>query len=72
MDQALGTEGVKFDARTFNWIGSPVEDNNVFWGWHTNPVKTIEQDGRTQIPTIAIALKPVPMPRSSISGPIIF
>ncbi len=42
MDQALGTEGVKFDARTFNWIGSPVEDNNVFWGWHTNPVKTIE------------------------------
>ena len=43
MDQALGTEGVKFDARKFNWIGSPVEDNNVFWGWHTNPVKTIEQ-----------------------------
>jgi tripartite-type tricarboxylate transporter receptor subunit TctC len=42
MDQALGTEGVKFDARKFNWIGSPVEDNNVFWGWHTNPVKTIE------------------------------
>ena len=43
MDQALGTEGVKFDARKFNWIGSPVEDNNVFWGWHTNPVKTIEE-----------------------------
>jgi tripartite-type tricarboxylate transporter receptor subunit TctC len=42
MDQALGTEGVKFDARKFNWIGSPIEDNNVFWGWHTNPVKTIE------------------------------
>ena len=42
MDQALGTEGVKFDARKFNWIGSPVEDNNVFWGWHTNSVKTIE------------------------------
>jgi tripartite-type tricarboxylate transporter receptor subunit TctC len=42
MDQALGTAGVKFDARKFNWIGSPIEDNNVFWGWHTNPVKTIE------------------------------
>ena len=42
MDQALGTDGVKFDARKFNWIGSPIEDNNVFWGWHTNPVKTIE------------------------------
>jgi tripartite-type tricarboxylate transporter receptor subunit TctC len=43
MDQALGTEGVKFDARKFNWIGSPIEDNNVFWGWHANPVKTIEE-----------------------------
>jgi tripartite-type tricarboxylate transporter receptor subunit TctC len=43
MDQALGTEGVKFDTRKFNWIGSPIEDNNVFWGWHANPVKTIEQ-----------------------------
>jgi tripartite-type tricarboxylate transporter receptor subunit TctC len=42
MDQALGTEGVKFDARKFQWVGSPIEDNNVFWGWHTNPVKTIE------------------------------
>jgi tripartite-type tricarboxylate transporter receptor subunit TctC len=47
MDQALGTAGVKFDARNFHWVGSPVEDNNVFWGWHTNPVKTIE-DARTQ------------------------
>ena len=43
MDQALGTEGVKFDARKFHWIGSPIEDNNVFWAWHTNPVKTIEE-----------------------------
>ena len=42
MDQALGTEGVKFDARKFHWIGSPIEDNNVFWGWHTAPAKTIE------------------------------
>ena len=49
MDQALGTEGVKFDARKFNWIGSPVEDNNVFWGWHTNPVKTIEDAQRARI-----------------------
>ena len=48
MDQALGTEGVKFDARKFNWIGSPVEDNNVFWGWHTNPVKTIERRGGSE------------------------
>jgi tripartite-type tricarboxylate transporter receptor subunit TctC len=42
MDQALGTEGVQFDARKFHWLGSPIEEVNVFWGWHTNPVKTIE------------------------------
>ena len=48
MDQALGTAGVKFDARKFNWIGSPIEDNNVFWGWHTNPVKTIEDAKRRE------------------------
>jgi tripartite-type tricarboxylate transporter receptor subunit TctC len=48
MDQALGTPGVKFDARKFNWVGSPIEDNNVFWGWHTNPVKSIEDAQRHQ------------------------
>jgi tripartite-type tricarboxylate transporter receptor subunit TctC len=48
MDQALGTAGVKFDARKFNWIGSPTEDNNVFWAWHTYPVKTIEEAQRTE------------------------
>ena len=42
MDQALGAEGVQFDARKFHWIGSPVEDVNVFWAWHTNPVRTVE------------------------------
>jgi hypothetical protein len=42
MDQALGAEGVQFDASKFHWIGSPVEDVNVFWAWHTNPVKAIE------------------------------
>jgi tripartite-type tricarboxylate transporter receptor subunit TctC len=42
MDQALGTEGVTFDARKFHWIGSPVEDVNVFWAWHTHPIRRIE------------------------------
>ena len=49
MDQALGTEGVKFDARKFHWIGSPIEDVNVFWAWHTNPVRTIEDAQRARI-----------------------
>jgi len=42
MDQALGAEGVQFDARRFHWIGSPVEDVNVFWAWHTHPIRRIE------------------------------
>jgi tripartite-type tricarboxylate transporter receptor subunit TctC len=42
MDQALGAEGVQYDARKFHWIGSPVEDVNVFWAWHTHPIRTIE------------------------------
>jgi tripartite-type tricarboxylate transporter receptor subunit TctC len=42
MDQALGAEGVQYDARKFHWIGSPIEEVNVFWAWHTNPVKTVE------------------------------
>lgn len=42
MDQALGAEGVQFDARKLHWIGSPVEDVNVFWAWHTYPVQSIE------------------------------
>jgi tripartite-type tricarboxylate transporter receptor subunit TctC len=43
MDQALGAEGVQYDARKFHWIGSPIEEVNVLWAWHTNPVKTVEE-----------------------------
>jgi tripartite-type tricarboxylate transporter receptor subunit TctC len=42
MDQALGAEGVQYDARKFHWIGSPIEEVNVLWAWHTNPVRTVE------------------------------
>jgi tripartite-type tricarboxylate transporter receptor subunit TctC len=43
MDQALGAEGVQYDARKFHWIGSPIEEVNVLWAWQTNPVKTVEE-----------------------------
>jgi tripartite-type tricarboxylate transporter receptor subunit TctC len=42
MDQVIGAEGVQFDARKFQWIGSPIDEVNVLWSWHTNPVKTVE------------------------------
>jgi tripartite-type tricarboxylate transporter receptor subunit TctC len=42
MDQAIGSEGVQFDARKFHWLGSPIDEVNVFWAWHTNPIRRIE------------------------------
>lgn len=42
MLQAVGLEGVRFDAARFNWIGtlSPTQENLV--AWHTAPVKRFE------------------------------
>src|SRR5215210_1643943 len=42
MDQVIGAEGVQFDARKFHWIGSPIDEVNVLWAWHTNPVNSVE------------------------------
>lgn len=40
--QAIGREGVKYDAGRFNWIGTitPTQENLV--AWHTAPVKRFE------------------------------
>src|SRR5262249_14943161 len=48
MDQALGAEGVQFEARKFHWIGSPIEEVNVLWAWHTYPVKSVEEAKRRE------------------------
>lgn len=42
MLQAVGLEGVRFDAARFNWIGtlSPTQENLV--AWHTAPAKRFE------------------------------
>jgi tripartite-type tricarboxylate transporter receptor subunit TctC len=37
----LSTAGaVAFDVGRFSWIGTPVQEPNVFWVWHTAPAKT--------------------------------
>lgn len=41
--QAVGMEGVQFDAQKFNWIGSPTQTNDTLLTWHASGVKTIEQ-----------------------------
>jgi tripartite-type tricarboxylate transporter receptor subunit TctC len=41
--QAIGTPGVKFDARKFSWIGNTTSTPNVTSAWHTSGITTIEQ-----------------------------
>jgi tripartite-type tricarboxylate transporter receptor subunit TctC len=36
------TGNVAFDISRFSWIGTPVQEPNVFWLWHTAPAKTFE------------------------------
>lgn len=41
-DQTTGVDGVQFDARQFHWVGSPDNDVQVAWSWHTSRAKTFE------------------------------
>lgn len=45
--QALGTQGVAYDARKFFWIGNTTQTPNVINSWHTAEVKSIE-DAKTK------------------------
>jgi tripartite-type tricarboxylate transporter receptor subunit TctC len=38
----LDAEGVQFEARKFNWIGSTASEVSVVFAWHDKPFKTIE------------------------------
>jgi tripartite-type tricarboxylate transporter receptor subunit TctC len=41
-EQVFGTEGVRFDASKFSWIGRMSSNVEVSYVWHTVPVKTID------------------------------
>src|SRR5215813_2132035 len=41
--QALGEQGLRYDARAFNWIGRVNSNVEVEQAWHTAAVKTIEE-----------------------------
>ena len=47
LHQALDGQGVHFDARKFNWLGSTGTYNSVAYVWHTAGVKTL-QDAMTK------------------------
>jgi tripartite-type tricarboxylate transporter receptor subunit TctC len=40
--QATGAPGVKFDVRTFNWIGNTTDSPNVTNSWYTTGIRTIQ------------------------------
>jgi tripartite-type tricarboxylate transporter receptor subunit TctC len=41
-DQASAVPGIQYDARRFQWIGSPSDDVQVGWSWKTSRVKTFD------------------------------
>lgn len=49
LQQALGDPTVRFDTRAFNWIGTPVADNNTLVTWNTSGVKTVEEAKQKEV-----------------------
>jgi tripartite-type tricarboxylate transporter receptor subunit TctC len=42
IEQALGSDGIQYDARKFTWIGRATPVVEVTFTWHTSPTKTLE------------------------------
>jgi tripartite-type tricarboxylate transporter receptor subunit TctC len=49
MGQAIGENGVQYDAARFNWIGSPVRPDEVLVVWHSTGVRTIEDAKKMEV-----------------------
>ncbi len=43
-----GGGAVRFDLTKMAWIGSPAEEPQVMWTWHTSPIKTFQDLQRTE------------------------
>jgi tripartite-type tricarboxylate transporter receptor subunit TctC len=43
LHQALGGQGVRFDAGKFEWLGSTGSENEVILVWHTTGIRTFEE-----------------------------
>jgi tripartite-type tricarboxylate transporter receptor subunit TctC len=51
LQQVLGEPSAKADLSKFNWIGTPIQDNNVVITWHTSGVTSVE-DARKRVVTL--------------------
>jgi tripartite-type tricarboxylate transporter receptor subunit TctC len=49
-DQVMNAEGVQYDLRKFHWVGSPADEVNVLWVWHTTPVETVDDVRQREVP----------------------
>jgi tripartite-type tricarboxylate transporter receptor subunit TctC len=49
MGQALGENGIQYDAARFNWIGSPVRLDETLVVWHTTGVRTMEDAKKKEV-----------------------
>jgi len=47
-EQALGSDGIQYDAAKFNWIGRAAQSVEVTFTWHTSPTKNIEDARRRE------------------------
>ena len=49
-DQVMNAQGVQYDLRKFAWVGSPADEVNVLWVWHTTPAKTVADAKEHEVP----------------------
>jgi tripartite-type tricarboxylate transporter receptor subunit TctC len=47
--QAIGDEGIQYDARKFNWIGAPIVENRFLTVWSDTGVKTIDDATKKEV-----------------------
>jgi tripartite-type tricarboxylate transporter receptor subunit TctC len=49
VDAYLMPEGVRYDERNFNWIGSIGSEQGIAFAWHTAPQKTVDDIRKTEL-----------------------
>jgi tripartite-type tricarboxylate transporter receptor subunit TctC len=51
VEQAMGDKSLTVDVNKFQYIGSPIAENNVTAAWYTSGIKTIDDAKQREVPT---------------------
>lgn len=56
LQQAMGVEGIQFDAKKFNWIGAPTKSTGICFARKDSGVTSVEQllASNKELPTVAV------------------